>query len=40
MLQLSSCKPRELRYAAGGLRTDLRLLEVDEATLCAIQEEG
>jgi hypothetical protein len=37
-LQLSSHKPRQLAYAAGGLRGDYRLLEVDEALLRTIQD--
>lgn len=32
-LQLSKSKPRQLHYAAGGLKEDFTLLEVDEALL-------
>lgn len=35
-LQLSKHKPRHLQYSAGGLRTDLKLLEVDEKLLQTI----
>lgn len=32
-LQLSAAKPRHLQYAAGGLRSDLRLIELDDKLL-------
>ena len=39
-LKLSASRPRQLQYAAGGLRRDLRLLEVDEALLAEIKRGG
>ena len=38
--QLSSTKPRTLQYAPGGLREDLKLLEVSEELLREIQAGG
>lgn len=40
MQGLSSTKHRQLLYKAGGLREDLRLLEVDESMLKHIAEAG
>lgn len=39
-LQLSASRPRQLAYKAGGLRSDLRLLEVDDALLAEIARGG
>lgn len=38
-LQLSKSKPRQLQYAAGGLREDLTLLELDESLLDIIVQD-
>jgi hypothetical protein len=38
--QLSATKPRALQYAPGGLREDLKLLEVSDAILQEIQDGG
>jgi hypothetical protein len=38
-LQLSRTKPRQLQYAAGGLREDLKLIELDEKLLDAIKND-
>jgi len=39
-LQLSANRPRQLQYCGAGLRTDLRLLEVDAALLDEIKDKG
>lgn len=36
-LQLSTSKPRHLQYAEGGLRSDLRLIELDEKLLDSVK---
>ncbi|WIA31014.1 hypothetical protein OEZ86_001054 [Tetradesmus obliquus] len=38
-LQLSKTKPRQLQYAVGGLREDLKLIELDEHLLDAIKND-
>jgi hypothetical protein len=38
-LQLGKTKPRQLQYAAGGLREDLKLIELDETLLYAIKND-
>jgi hypothetical protein len=38
-LQLSKTKPRQLQYAVGGLREDLKLIELDEKLLDAIKND-
>lgn len=39
-LKLSASRPRQLVYSGVGLRTDLRLLEVDDALLSEITTNG
>jgi hypothetical protein len=36
-LQLSTAKPMHLQYAAGGLRSDFRLIELDEQLLDSLK---
>jgi hypothetical protein len=36
-LSLSTAKPRQLHYAVGGLRSDLRLIELDEKLLDSVK---
>lgn len=36
-LQLSTAKPRHLQYAVGGLRGDLRLIELDDKLLDSVK---
>lgn len=36
-LQLSTQKPRQLQYAAGGLRKDFRLIELDDTLLDSVK---
>lgn len=38
-LQLSKTKPRQLQYAVGGLREELKLIELDEHLLDAIKND-